>query len=49
MNPPAKPVPTDRDLERRVKQKLVTKHEAQRYMRNPTQLDKPREPPAPTR
>jgi len=39
----------DRDLERLVKQKLVTKDEAQRYMRNPAQLDKPPEPPAPTR
>ncbi len=35
----------DRDLERLVKQKLVTKEEAQRYLRNPTQLDKPQEPP----
>lgn len=39
----------DRDLERLVKQKLVTKDEAQRYMRNPAQLDKPPEPSVPTR
>jgi twitching motility protein PilT len=39
----------DRDLERLVKQKLVTKEEAQRHMRNPTSLDKPPEPPPASR